>query len=70
MKLSEKVRQQVESSPEIIGKLSGATGRSFQTIKRWVDSNDEMLTMAKCMSVICEELGMTQDEILEPEMKS
>lgn len=70
MKLSEKVRQQIGSSPTIIAKISEATGRTFQTIERWIEKNDEMLTMAKCLHVIYKELGLTEAEVLESEVKA
>lgn len=68
MKLKKTILRKVQDSPEIFAKLIRATGKSYQTIKRWVDENDEMLTLAVCLKVICQELEISDwEEVLELE---
>lgn len=56
-----------EKANTIKAKLIEANDKHPGTIQRWIDNNDELLTTAKNMTVICEQLGVSQDEILEDE---
>lgn len=65
MRLTKKTIRQIKMSTVIVAKLVQASGKSYPTIMRWLDENDVMLTTAACLQVICEELKVTQDEVLE-----
>ena len=45
-------------------RLALVLNKSYPTIQRYFDGNDEMLTTAGALKVISEELGKTNEEIL------
>lgn len=50
------------------GRIADALGKSIYTVNRWIYANDAMLTTAVSLQIISEETGLTQDEILEPQL--
>lgn len=67
MRIKKEVLKQISDNAGIRGRICAATGKSYPTIQRWVEDNDEGLTLASALEVIREELGLTNDEILERE---
>jgi len=65
MKLTKKVIGKIKDDSQIIAKLCAAADKSYPTIKRYIKANSEQLTTAACLAVICEELKMTQDDVLQ-----
>lgn len=67
MKLSQKALKEIKTN-KVIGALIVATDKSYPTIKRWIDSENEKITDSRlCINVIKEQTGMTEDEIFEKE---
>lgn len=62
--LTKKAKKILSDSQAIQGRLADAFGRSFISIQRWIEANDEMLTTAKALQIIREETGLSDDEIL------
>ena len=53
----------------MIGALIVATDKSYPTIKRWIDSENEKITDSRlCMNLISEITGLTEEEIIEKPM--
>lgn len=48
----------------IIPVLMMECGKSATTIIRWIDNNNDYLTQQKCLDVICKELGIPKNKIL------
>lgn len=65
MKLKKEVLKKIQNSRGIMGRLCAETGKTFPTILRWVENNDEGLTLASSLKVIREELNLTDDQILD-----
>lgn len=70
MRIRQEMLEQINKGDKantIKAKLIEANDKHPGTIQRWIDKNDEALTNAKNLSIICEQLGVTQDQILEEE---
>jgi hypothetical protein len=65
MGIKRRVIKLIKKKPVLIAQLVVASGKSYPTIQRWLDNNDESLTTAACLKVICESLELSQDEVLE-----
>lgn len=65
MRIAKKVLKKAKQNQIIIMRLVSTTGRTYSTIMRWLNNNDEMLTTADCLLIFCEELQLSQDEVLE-----
>jgi hypothetical protein len=64
MKIAKKVLKAVDESQTIKGMLGDALDKSHQTIQRYIDNNDEALTMAKPLAIIESQTGFAKEEIL------
>lgn len=60
-----KYRERAKNNKTIIARLVTENDKSYPTIMRWFEENSEMLTTAKSLKIICEELKQSQNEILE-----
>jgi len=68
MTLTERAIEAIKTDSNLRAKLMLVPpGKSEFTINRWVEVNDEKLTMPKYTSVIKEHTGLTEEEILETE---
>lgn len=56
-----------EKANTIKAELIKANDKHPGTVQRWIDNNDEVLTTAKNLQIICEELEVKQKEVLEDE---
>lgn len=65
MRLKKEVLAKLRNSPGIRGRICAATGRAYPTVQGWVEENAEGLTLEASLKVIREELGLTNEEILE-----
>lgn len=70
MRIKKEVVKKIAANKGIIGRICAETGKAYPTILRWVDENDEGLTLASALKVIREELGLTDEQILEESTKS
>jgi hypothetical protein len=64
LRIQKDVLEKAKKSKGLIGRLIIETGKSYPTVMRWFDINSEMLTTASSLKVFCEELNLTQSEIL------
>lgn len=62
--IKEAVLKRIKGNQDLTFKLINETGKSFSTIYRWINTNSDRLTQAGALSVICKELGLTQDQVL------
>lgn len=60
---------QIKTDEALVGKIARATGKSFQTIKRWAADNDEKLTMLSALNAIREYLKLAKSVSLTEEVK-
>lgn len=64
MQLSTEAIQAIKNKPRTYTVLALEFDKSEQTIRRWVESNDEMLTTPRAVSVIKSETGLKAKQIL------
>ena len=50
-------------TPIIVSELVRVTGKSYNTIRRWISNNDRQLTQFECLEVIKRETGMNETDI-------
>ena len=67
MKITKEALDAIRNDSDLRAKLMLADSKSEYTIKRWIEENDEKLTMPKYTSVIAEHTGLSLEQILEPE---
>lgn len=65
MKIKANILEQIAESNKLKGRLQGELNKSSFTILKWIRENDDNLTKASALKIIGEELGLTNDEILE-----
>lgn len=65
MNLTKEAIRKIKKNPAIVAKLVAASDKSYPTVMRWIDKNSEQLTTAACLEVICSELKLTQDQVLQ-----
>lgn len=53
------------SEKEVKQKIADAVGVTIHAVYRWINDNDDNLTKASALKVIREELGLTDQQILE-----
>lgn len=70
MRLKKNIIEELRRNPGIRGRLCADLGKSYPTVQRWVEENHTMLTTAAALRIISEEMGLTNDEILEEEPKT
>ena len=66
MQLSALAVDKILSSNKLMGRLMGAFDRHQKTIQDWVHDKDIRLTTPMAISIIKEETGLDDSEILEP----
>lgn len=62
--LSKQTIKEIRKSPKLLAELVGVTGKSYPTIKRWVDKNSKLLLNVDCLRVISESLGKSESELM------
>lgn len=62
--LDKEVLKRVKGDTQIVAAIITATGKSYPTVQRWLDTNSEMLTTAKVLNVICQSLNLTWPDVL------
>lgn len=67
MRITQNIIDRIKKDVRTKNLLALALNRSVMTVTRWIDTNDDNLTKAAALKVIREELGVTDDEILEAE---
>lgn len=65
MRIARNILKIARKNNVLVARLVQETGKSYPTVLRWFDNNSEMLTTASALKVICEELNMTQEQVLE-----
>lgn len=70
MKLSRKVLEILLGSKAIQGKIADLTDKSFITIQRWIEANDDELTKLEVLNLIKKETGLSDKEMFETEKES
>lgn len=56
--------QKMKKDNQIKADLVVASGKSYPTISRWINNNDERLTMKVCLNVIKKRYDLHKDEEL------
>lgn len=67
MPLTDKVLETIRRDSDLRAKLMLVDSKSEYTIKRWIENNEDYLTMPKYTSVIKAHTGLTEGEIFEQE---
>lgn len=65
MKLSDEAIQAIKNKNRVKSILALEFDVTEQTIRRWIDANDAMLTTANALAIIKAETGLKQKEILQ-----
>lgn len=66
MKLTDKAKKVINKNTKLKNLLAIEFECSVFTIKRWMDDDDVRLTAPSATTIIKEETGLTNKEILEP----
>ncbi len=64
MQLTTGAIQAIKNKPRIYTVLALEFEKSEQTIRRWVDDNDEMLTTVRALSILKSETGLNKKDLL------
>jgi hypothetical protein len=70
MRIKQEILDQINKGPlanKIKGSIIIENDKHPGSVQRWIDNNDEILTTAKNLSIICQHLDVDQSEILEDE---
>ncbi len=67
MRIKQAILEQINDSNIVKAKLIELNDVHPLTVQRWISNNDEKLTTAANMKVICDVMGFVSDEILEDE---
>lgn len=70
MRIKPTVLQMIADSQGLRGRLCADLGKSYPTIQKWVEENHDNLTKAAVLKIIREELGLTDEQILEEDQKA
>lgn len=70
MEIASKALLAIRKNMKCRNRLAFELNKSQQTIARWLDDNDILLTTAAALQIIREETGLTDDEILVQEPAS
>lgn len=70
MRIKEEILAQIDDSNIVKAKLIEANDVHPNTVQRWIRNNDEVLTTAKNLAIIGEQLHIEQSQILEEETKA
>lgn len=70
MKIKAKVLEKISESNQVRGRLQVELNKSSFTIHKWIKENDDNLTKAEVLRIIREELGLTDNQILEETSKT
>lgn len=68
MRIKQEILEQINDSNIVKARLTEAYDVHPMTVQRWISGNDEKLTTAKSLQVICDTLGFEQATILEEEI--
>lgn len=66
MKISNTAIDAIKKNNRAIGRLMIAFDRGQRSMEKWFNRQDVRLTTPQAVSIIKEETGLTEDEILEP----
>lgn len=69
MKLTKEALKIINQSNMVKGKLADLFDKSHQTIQRWVDNNDIMLTHSGALAIYKEDLSLDETQIIIHETK-
>ena len=67
MKLSKIAWLAIKGTKGFIQQVMDDQGVTKQTVHRWINTNDDMLTKASVLAIIKKETGLTEEQILEIE---
>lgn len=67
MRIKQDILEKINDSNIVKARMIEANDVHPLTVQRWITSNDERLTTAKNLAIICEVMEMKQEEILEEE---
>jgi len=70
MPISKTAIEAIKRDSDLRAKLMLVDSKSEYTIKRWIEENDDKLTMPKYTGVIAAHTGLTEEEILTEEVKA
>lgn len=57
--------EQIKDNRRVIGRLVSHFDKHYRTIELWIEKKDVMLTTPDAVTIISEETGLTQDQILQ-----
>ena len=60
------VLKEINLNNVVKGRLQVANDVHATTIQNWIDGNKDRLTTARNLAIICQELKLSQEEVLEP----
>lgn len=67
MKIRKSVLSKIAENKGLRARLCAEMDKSYFTINKWINENDDNLTKAAALRIIREELELTDDQILEQE---
>lgn len=65
MRIKQEYLEKINDSNIVKARLTEAYDVHPMTVQRWISNNDEKLTNAKSLQIICTTLGFDQKDILE-----
>lgn len=65
MKIKKNILKKISEHKGLRARLCGEMDKSYFTVNRWINDNDDNLTKASALKIIREELGLTDAQILE-----
>lgn len=65
MKIAKKYLKLAKTNQLVIARLIKENSCSYSTAMRWLTNNCENLTTALNLKILCEELNVSQEEILD-----
>lgn len=69
MKVRKAVLADIRKNVRLKNRLALEAGKSVATIERWIDGESDNLTKAAILQVIKAETGLSDEQILEEEVK-
>lgn len=64
IKLRAEVIEAIKKGLSVKNRLQYELNISYLTLQRWLNNNDDKLTLPKCLQIIADELGIDKDELL------
>lgn len=65
MKIKKTVLRKIAENKGLVARICAEMDKSYFTVNRWVNENDDNLTKAAALKLIREELNLTDSQILE-----